>query len=46
MYKFDTINDAKLIMGFFFGEWIESEIEKYNSAVIPEFTGIWSKTIY
>jgi SAM-dependent methyltransferase len=45
-YKFDTINDAKLIMGFFFGEWIESEIEKYNSAVIPEFTGIWSKTIY
>jgi ubiquinone/menaquinone biosynthesis C-methylase UbiE len=45
-YKFDTINDAKLIMGFFFGEWIESEIEKHNSAVIPEFTGIWSKTIY
>jgi hypothetical protein len=31
-YKFDTINDAKLIMGFFFGEWIESEIEK----IIPQ----------
>jgi ubiquinone/menaquinone biosynthesis C-methylase UbiE len=44
-YKFETINDAKIIMGFFFGEWIIPEIEERNSRIIPEYTGIWTKTI-
>jgi len=44
-YKFKSMNDAKRIMGFFFGNWIVAEIEKRNSTIIPEFTGIWYKTI-
>ena len=43
-YKFPSQEDAKRIMGFFFGEWIIDEIQKRNSSIIPEYTGLWVKT--
>ncbi len=37
-YKFPTIEDAKRIMTFFFGEQIKEDI---NSNIVKEFTGVW-----
>lgn len=38
-YKFPTIQDARNIMTFFFGEQITEDI---NSNIVKEFTGIWT----
>jgi len=37
-YKFDSIGDAKRIMGFFFGDQMSDSIKE---KIVPEFTGIW-----
>lgn len=37
-YKFESIDEAKRIMGFFFGNEITKTI---TSNIIPEFTGVW-----
>lgn len=44
-YRFESIEEAKRIMGFFFGGWIVPEIEKLGSPVIPEYTGIWTLSV-
>jgi ubiquinone/menaquinone biosynthesis C-methylase UbiE len=44
-YKFSSVEEAELVMGFFFGEKIIPGIRQRNSNIIPEFTGIWTKDI-
>jgi len=44
-YKFDSIEEASRISGFFFGPEMGENIRKKRSPVIKEFTGLWYKTI-
>ncbi len=44
-YRFDTPDAAVRVMGFFFGERMAELIAERGAMVIPEWTGIWAKTI-
>lgn len=44
-YLFKDPSEAARIMGFFFGEAMAEKIRKNKKCIIPEFTGIWSKTL-
>ena len=44
-YRFQTNDEAARIMGFFFGEEMHMSVRKRNSEIIPEWTGMWTKTI-
>ena len=40
-YKFDSINQAKYVLGSFFGKAMEDKIQEKNEFIIKEYTGIW-----
>ena len=44
-YKFDSVQQALEIAGFFFGEGMGEKIKQNNWAVLPECTGVWWKLI-
>jgi len=44
-YKFDSNSEAARVMGFFFGKEMMQSVLKRNSTTIPEWTGIWTKTL-
>ncbi|MBT3316782.1 class I SAM-dependent methyltransferase [bacterium] len=44
-YQFQSNEEAARIMGFFFGEKMCQSVLKRNNAIIPEWTGMWTKTI-
>ena len=42
-YLFSSIDEAKTLTGFFFGEELTQKIEQNNWQQLPEWTGIWWK---
>ena len=44
-YQFRSKEDAEMILGFFFGNDRIPDIKARNSEIIPEWTGVWIKTI-
>jgi len=43
-YKFETVDQAKYILGSFFGKAMENKIQEKNELIIKEYTGIWVYT--
>ncbi|MCG8479415.1 MAG: class I SAM-dependent methyltransferase [Spirochaetales bacterium] len=44
-YRFETVDDAARVMGFFFGPGMERGVRERSSTTIPEWTGVWSKRV-
>jgi SAM-dependent methyltransferase len=44
-YRFQTNEEAARIMGFFFGAEMQESVRKRNTEIIPEWTGMWTKTM-
>ena len=44
-YQFESVEDAAESLGFFFGEEMSNRIREKGSAIVPECTGVWWKTI-
>lgn len=44
-YRFVSIEEAVDLMRFFFGEEMAKSVAERNSLIVPEFTGIWHKTV-
>ena len=44
-YKFETLEQAKRLVPFFFGEEMLSKLEGDSTYILPECTGIWSKKL-
>jgi ubiquinone/menaquinone biosynthesis C-methylase UbiE len=44
-YRFPSITEALRIMGFFFGEEMADRVREQGLPVVPEYTGIWWKSI-
>ncbi len=44
-YRFETVDEAAELAGFFFGEEMSEKIRKGGSVVLPECTGVWWKSI-
>ena len=40
-YRFDSLESAAQIAGFFFGEEMKQKIESKRSSILPECTGVW-----
>jgi ubiquinone/menaquinone biosynthesis C-methylase UbiE len=40
-YKFNDLNEAKELTGFFFGEALQRQVIEKNWVILPECTGIW-----
>lgn len=40
-YRYPTVTDAVVSARFFFGEAMAADIERKNSPIVPECTGIW-----
>jgi ubiquinone/menaquinone biosynthesis C-methylase UbiE len=43
-YKFETHKQAAVIMGSFFGDEMEKDIQKKQQSIIQEYTGVWIYT--
>jgi len=41
-YRFPSVAEAAEILGFFFGDAMEQAVRAAGSAIVPEWTGIWS----
>lgn len=44
-YKFDSVDEATELAGFFFGEEMADQIRDRGGTVLPECTGVWWKTV-
>ncbi len=44
-YKFSSVGEAHRIFTYFFGEETGRSIKEKGSPTVPEFTGIWHKTV-
>jgi ubiquinone/menaquinone biosynthesis C-methylase UbiE len=44
-YKFSSIDDAEKTVRFFFGDELGDYLKDKNTAILPECTGFWSKTV-
>ena len=44
-YKFDSVEEAAELAGFFFGEEMAEQIRSQGSTILPECTGVWWKTV-
>ncbi len=40
-YRFVSLDEAKTLAGFFFGDEMAQEVERNNWIILPECTGIW-----
>ena len=40
-YRFDSLEQAEQLAGFFFGEEMKPRIQRGNSITLPECTGVW-----
>ena len=40
-YRFESVDEAAELAGFFFGEEMAERIRARNSAILPECTGVW-----
>ncbi len=43
--KYDSVEDAVYHMGFFFGPDMADRIKKRGTHIVPEWTGVWIKTV-
>lgn len=44
-YQFESMEEAADLAGFFFGEDMANRVRERQSAILPECTGVWWKTI-
>ena len=44
-YKFEAVDEAAELAGFFFGEEMAEQIRKKGSVVLPECTGVWWRKV-
>ena len=44
-YQFESVDEAANSAGFFFGEEMANRVRERQSAILPECTGVWWKTI-
>lgn len=44
-YQFDSVDEAADLAGFFFGEEMADGIREKQSAILPECTGVWWKSV-
>jgi ubiquinone/menaquinone biosynthesis C-methylase UbiE len=44
-YRFESVDEAARIMGFFFGAEMHDLIKSKGQAIIPEWTGIWTRKV-
>jgi ubiquinone/menaquinone biosynthesis C-methylase UbiE len=44
-YRFDSVEQAARICGFFFGEQFSDYVKSNELKIVPEFTGIWHKVM-
>ena len=40
-YQFESLDEAKSLTTFFFGDELASEVVKHNWVILPECTGVW-----
>jgi ubiquinone/menaquinone biosynthesis C-methylase UbiE len=40
-YQFESLDEAKSLTTFFFGDDLASEVVKHNRVILPECTGVW-----
>jgi hypothetical protein len=43
-YEFASVEAATRIMGFFFGEGMGARVRERGEKVVPECTGVWTRT--
>jgi hypothetical protein len=41
-YRFPSTADAAAVLGFFFGDAMACGVRAAGSAIVPEWTGVWS----
>ena len=44
-YKFESVDEAAELAGFFFGEEMADQIRKKESVILPECTGVWWRKV-
>jgi len=44
-YKFESVEEAAELAGFFFGEEMADQIRKKESVILPECTGVWWRKV-
>ena len=44
-YKFDSLEEAIELSGFFFGEELGAKVERNQWVILPECTGVWWRTV-
>ena len=44
-YQFESVDEAADLTGFFFGNEMADQIREKQSAVLPECTGVWWRTV-
>ena len=44
-FQFESVEEAAESLGFFFGEEMTNRIREKGSAIVPECTGVWWKTM-
>jgi hypothetical protein len=44
-YRFESVEEATDLAGFFFGEEVTAQIIQKQSTILPECTGVWWKKI-
>lgn len=44
-YRFPSVGEAARIMGFFFGDDMRNRVLAAGSAIVPEYTGVWWKSV-
>lgn len=44
-YAFASLEEAQRIMGFFFGESMRERVAARGSHIVPEWTGVWTRTL-
>jgi ubiquinone/menaquinone biosynthesis C-methylase UbiE len=44
-FKFESVEEAAESLGFFFGEEMSNRIREKGSAIVPECTGVWWKSV-
>lgn len=44
-YAFPSLEEAQRIMGFFFGDAMRERVTQRGSPIVPEWTGVWTRTL-